>query len=77
MQVTLYSEDYPRGLTQDWPMIPRAGDFIVMTLAGGENKQIVEEVEIYANADGSFHSVNVHCSYGGGKRTYAEAPPIA
>ncbi len=62
MQVTLYSEDNPQGLTAEWPVIPREGDFIEFHKADGLSFLKVDSVTFYVNHDGSFHSASVDLS---------------
>lgn len=63
MQVTFYSEDKPQGLTAEWPVIPREGDLVEVSMANGTNLLKVDSVKFHMNHDGAFHSVDVNLIY--------------
>ncbi len=63
MQVILYSEDEPQGLTAEWPVIPRQGDLVEYSKANGSALLKVDSVKFHANSDGTFHSVDIHLTY--------------
>lgn len=60
MQLVIFSEDHPTGQTAEWPAIPRKGDTVTLSGAHGDINQIVDDVRWHMNADGSFHSAEIH-----------------
>jgi hypothetical protein len=63
MQITLFSEDHPKGLTVDWPSAPGTGDYVEFQESGGNNLLVASDVRYFVNPDGSLHSVRVDLSY--------------
>lgn len=76
MQVKIFSEDTPQGLTADWPQVPRQGETVSFTGPGGTTNLIVDDVRWYAGSDGSFVSVEIRLEYDRNRKSHGEPMPI-
>lgn len=63
MKVEIYSEEYPDGLTADWPAIPREGEIVSFHHTGGVSDLRVESVRWHVETDGSPRLAEIHLSF--------------
>lgn len=63
MNITIISEEHPKGLEVDWPTVPGTGDHIAFRYGGGTNQLTVERVEWHVEGDADLSSVRVYLTY--------------
>lgn len=60
MKIIIFSEDFRDGMTVDWPVVPRIGEFVSFRYQGGTLKHRAESIDYVTDENHSLTYVAVH-----------------